>query len=375
MYYNLEKLIAVNNAFDFNETNDTLFVEAMKENYRHHLTREPYLKYSSDKNNVSPDDINTLADIYKIPPLFVGTMKINSFASVPPEEIALTLTSSGTKGQKTQILLDADSLRRIEILAENTFISLGYKKEKPVHYIIMAYDRKNAKDVGTSWSDEQMLKFAEAKSIHWAIDYNEATKEFHFDINRIAKLFIELATDAPVRLLGFPAFIYQMVEEVTKIKPDLAVDPESFVLAGGGWKNHLGVVMTHQSFAEYLYQKIALPKENIRDVYGMVEHGVPYGSCSEGVHHCPIYARIAAVDPLTLEHKNYGEEGLLALYTPYNTALSNLAILSTDIVTIKNNCKCGIKGDYIASIRRGGITKHRGCAIAAQEILDKSNKK
>ncbi|NLA63181.1 MAG: hypothetical protein GX857_08190 [Bacteroidales bacterium] len=45
--------------------------------------------------------------------------------------------------------------------------------------------------------------------------------------------------------------------------------------------------------------------------------------------------------------------------------------MATDLAVVKENCPCGLEGDYVASIRRGGISKHRGCAIAAQELLDK----
>jgi hypothetical protein len=52
-------------------------------------------------------------------------------------------------------------------------------------------------------------------------------------------------------------------------------------------------------------------------------------------------------------------------------AQPNLSVLATDLAVVKENCSCGIQGKYIASIRRGGISKNRGCAIAAQELLDK----
>ena len=88
----------------------------------------------------------------------------------------------------------------------------------------------------------------------------------------------------------------------------------------------------------------------------------------------PIYGRLQVVDPLTMKGKPLGEEGLLKLLTPYNTTQPNLAVLSTDLVTLGDNCPCGVKGPYIASIRRGGKVKHKGCAIAAQEILNAAQK-
>jgi hypothetical protein len=103
----------------------------------------------------------------------------------------------------------------------------------------------------------------------------------------------------------------------------------------------------------------------------MAEHGVPYGACSQGHHHVPACSRLAVVDPLTLKPLGLGREGLLLLLSPWNSALPNQAILSTDVAVLEENCPCGLAGTYIASVRRGGTHKHKGCAIAAQEILDR----
>ncbi len=375
MFESINEMSNLKESFLYNGYTEELFLNAMRENYLYHHEKQEYLRFLSSEKKLKIEDINKIRDLEFLPHLFAGTMKAQKFCSIPEEEIKLTLTSSGTKGQKTQNFFNGDSLRRLETIADNAFAQLGYRGKEPVNYIVMAYDRKNAADIGTSWSDEQMLKLAEAKSVKWALEYDKKIGDFYFDTVKIAKYFIEKSLDGPIRLLGFPAFMFQMIEKALELKPDIKVDKNSFVLAGGGWKNHLGKTMSHWSFANYLEEKIGLPAENVRDVFGMAEHGIPYGSCKKGVHHCPNNARIVSVDPMSLEELEYGEEGLLKLYTPYNTALANPVVLSTDLVVIKKDCSCGIKGDYISSIRRGGISKHKGCAISALDILQNSREK
>ena len=85
----------------------------------------------------------------------------------------------------------------------------------------------------------------------------------------------------------------------------------------------------------------------------------------------PVYSRILIRDPLTLKVLPDGQEGLMNLITPYNLAQPNLSVLATDLAVIKDDCPCGKKGKYIASVRRGGISKNRGCAIAALDLLNK----
>lgn len=367
----IEELCNRKDSFNFCEDTEKLFIDAMIENYQFQIEKQPYLKFLAEKEQFDIHSVKTIKDLYSLPSLFVGTMKLNGFCNFKEEELAMTLTSSGTNGEKTQCFFDKGSLERLETLAFNNFNSIGFNSDVPAHYFLLSYDIKKAKDVGTSWSDEQILKLAPSLSVNWMIEWDEEKREFGFDSEKWAKKFIELSKEAPVRLLGFPAFMYKMVEDIKKLCGEIKVHKDSFIIAGGGWKNHLGKTMSLKEFMLYMEKNIGILPENIRDTYGMAEHGVPYSSCKEGHLHAPIYSRIIVRDPITMENKGYAQEGLLQLLTPYNIAQLNLSVLSTDVAVLGKDCPCGIKGDYIKSIRRGGMTKHKGCAIAAQELLNK----
>lgn len=370
----IEKLCNETKAFVFSDENDQLFFEAVKENYLFQFNNQPYIRFLSERSGFHPELMKKYDDIFRIPPLFVGTMKLHGFKSINDNEITMTLTSSGTAGQKTQTFFDAPSLERLEKLSGFVFKEIGMVSQNPVHYFVFNYDRGIASAVGTAWSAEQKTKLAPAITTYWTIEWNEQKGEFDFDIEKWVRKIIELPSKDTVRFVGFPAFIFKFVQELIKVKPGFRVHPDSFVIAGGGWKNHTGETMTHNDFAYYLEKNIGLPAENVRDTYGMAEHGIPYAACKKGFHHVPVYGRLLVRDPLNLRIKPPGEEGLLNLITPFNTAQSNQSVLSTDLCILKENCTCGMPGLFISSIRRGGIRKHKGCAIAAQEILNKSKK-
>lgn len=371
-FTHIDQLCDEKAAFSFSKENDDLFLHAMRENYEFQYQVQPYLRFLADRAGFGPEKLISYPEVFNIPPLFVGTMKIHGFRSVDEKEIGMTLTSSGTAGQKTQSFFDVASLKRLENLSSHVFKAMGMTSEVAAHYFVFNYDRSKATDSGTAWSAEQKTKMAPVKSMHWTILWNEATQEFDFDTEKWVRLFLEVPSTEPVRLVGFPAFIFSFVNEVVKMKPDFKVHPDSFVIAGGGWKNHSGEPMTQKSFAQYLEQKIGLPAENVRDTYGMAEHGIPYAACKKGYHHVPIYGRLLIRDPLRSQILPPGKEGLLQLLTPFNTAQANLSVLSTDLCILKEQCECGLPGLYIASIRRGGLRKHKGCAIAAQEILNRT---
>lgn len=367
----VDALCFLKEAFVSSPEGEALFAEALFENYRYQYERHPFLRFLAARSSFSPERETAMEDAFGIPPLFVGTLKLHRFCSVPDEEIALTLTSSGTSGQKTQLLLDAPSLARLESLSRSIFRGLGFESAEPVHYLLFGYEREHAGAVGTSWSTEQKMACAPAKSSSWLIRWNDATEQFDFDAVAAARRIAELADDAPLRFLGFPAFMYRAVEELRGIAPNLRVDPRSFVIAGGGWKNHAGTPLSHGEFSRFLEESLGLPRENVRDVFGMAEHGIPYGACRFGHHHVPVFGRLSVRDPRTLDPLPAGSEGLLHLLTPYNTSQPNCSVLATDVARLEENCPCGLPGMYIASVRRGGTSKHKGCAIAAQEILDR----
>lgn len=370
IYKNIQAVSSLQ-PFVFDGSKDSLFVEAMKENYAFQLLKHPYLAYEANKRQIKLDDINKIEDLYNIPPMFVDLMKYYDFCSYDKQDIALTLTSSGTKGQKTKSYFDQESLNRLTTMAFSVFLDMGYASSTPVHYFIFSYDISKASGIGTSWSDEQMLSLAPKKSEYWMINWDNKKKGYVFDDEKWARTFIEHSQEGPIRLLGFPAYMYQLVETIKKVHGKIIVHPKSFILAGGGWKNHLGKSMTLKAFRAYMEDNIGLPPHQIGDTFGLSEHGIPYCSCPYGHYHVPQYSRVRVCDPVTLATLPLGEEGALHLLTPYNTAQPNLSLLTTDMVRLGEDCPCQREGVYIKDIRRGGKHKHKGCAIAAQEILNK----
>ena len=366
----IEKLCELDKPYSNNIEREQLFLEAIKENYVFQSEKQPYIKYLAKQRGFSIDMLKSIDDLSKIPPLFVGIMKINTFCNFEMKDIEMVLTSSGTKGQKTQAFFDSKSLARLTDMASSCFKDSGWTSDVPAHIFVMGYDIREEKNLGTSWSNNQLLSLVPGKSVNWTILKNDKG-EFEFDYKYWAKKIVELGADAPIRLTGFPAFMCQLAYEVAKIKPGFKAKEGSFITAGGGWKNHKGVQLTHKDFAVLMEENLGISASSIRDTFGMAEHGVPFCSCSAGNYHIPIYSRILIRDPLSLKVLPDGEEGLMNLITPYNLAQPNISVLATDLAVIKENCSCGIQGKYIASIRRGGISKNRGCAIAAQELLDR----
>jgi phenylacetate-coenzyme A ligase PaaK-like adenylate-forming protein len=365
----LTGLFAVASAFDHTPGHDELFAAAMRESVAWHRRRCPefdaFLRVKGYQGGpqAQPEDI---------PPLFVTIFKEHRLISIPPDDVKLELTSSGTGGRKSAIVLDARSLRRILRIVDHMFGALGLvQREERVNYLCFSYDPKIAKNVGTAFSDKVLTGLTRRKSVFYAIRWNEASQNFEFDLEATAKKLVAFARQGgPVRILGFPAYLWQVCDWLEARGITLDLGPRSFLITGGGWKVHRDKEVTKDIFKARVGQVLGVPPENLRDSYGMVEHGIPYTDCERGELHVPIYARARALDPETLQPMPAGVPGLLHLMTPYLSSYPSISLLSTDLATVQTGCACGRPGHFIRILGRAGVAKHKGCAITALEYLD-----
>ncbi|NLI80000.1 MAG: acyl-protein synthetase [Candidatus Riflebacteria bacterium] len=363
------RLFATSQAFGHSPATDRLFDEAMGEALRWHQQRCPEFRgflarhgFTGKRLPVTPEEI---------PPLFVTIFKEHRLVSIPDERIRIELTSSGTGGQRSAIVLDHRSYRRILQIVDHIFDSLGLMaRDEAVNYLCFTYDPRVAKNVGTAFSDKILTGLTRRRRVFYAIRWDEAKGEFAFDLAAtVARLQRFARRPDPVRILGFPAHLWQVCDALERAGVRLQLGPRSFIITGGGWKVHKDQEVTKDVFRERVCRVLGLPRENLRDTFGMVEHGIPYVDCERGRLHVPIYARVRVVDPETLAPLPVGSRGLLHLMTPYLSSYPSISLLSTDLAVVEPGCPCGRPGDTIRILGRAGLAKHKGCAITALELL------
>lgn len=363
------ELFEISDAFAYSSNIESLFNRAMAEALLWHQEKCPgfseFLKYK--KFNYSAKNF----DATKIPPIFVTVFKENRLTSIADDEIKIELTSSGTGGQKSAIVLDNRSYKRILKIVDNIFSSLGMmNRSEQVNYLCFTYDPKIAKNVGTAFSDKILTGLTLRKQVFYSIKWNKAVSAFEFDLDSTVNKLISFAEcPEPVRILGFPAYLWQVCEALKQKKMKLNLGKRSFVITGGGWKIHKDQEVTKDLFKDRVCSTLGIPAENIRDSYGMVEHGIPYVDCEKGRLHVPIYAKARVVDPETLDELAEGETGLLHLMTPYLSSYPSISLLTTDKAQIHSGCPCKRPGSTIEILGRAGLSKHKGCAITALDLL------
>ncbi|MBW7877343.1 MAG: hypothetical protein H3C47_15300 [Candidatus Cloacimonetes bacterium] len=353
------------NPFDFSPEARQKFIQSFKSTASWHISKCPEIRLFWELNKISPDQIHTESDLLNVPPVLVTIFKEWDLACVPREDIVLTLGSSGTGGQRSLQHLDQVSLNHVKSLAYKVHDSLGITSSNKFNYLCFTYDPQIAKDLGTAFTDELLTSFTGINDVFYALRPHPVSGEWFFDRELCQKMIWQFyESGIPTRILGFPAFLLDLLKNCNKLPP---LGESSWVQTGGGYKNHAGEVLTKQDFRDLVYQKLKIPPQNIRDLFGMVEHGIPYVEDELGQMRIPNLARVMARDSKDLSPLPDGEPGLLHFLCSYNLSYPASSILSTDLGVVLPDPDG--RGKILQILGRAGVSKAKGCAIQAQELL------
>src|SRR3954447_12409857 len=368
----LDALFALPDALAGGPEVDAAFLAAMQEVFAHHYAASDVYRGVCDLSGLTPADLRAFDDLPRVPWLLVDVFKRYDLLSVPREDLAITFTSSGTSGQKSHVSIDQASWDRQTAMRRNIMASLGLISPDPANYLCFSYDEQTGGQRGAAYTHTIYTTFAPAHEIHWAIHAGPGG-EPAFDAQECSTTLRQYARQPyPLRITGFPAFAWHTLEALKENGPPLHFDTASLVIHGGGWKTAQGESVPPDVYAATVNEWLGIPPSRVRDVYGFVEHGVPYITCESGNFHVPIYARAYTREPGTERLLPEGEAGLLQVLSPYNWAQPGLSILATDYARVARGCPCGRQTPYLVLLGRAGVRKHQGCALTASELLMKT---
>jgi phenylacetate-coenzyme A ligase PaaK-like adenylate-forming protein len=362
-----EKLLQ-SHPFDFSDAAREIFLDSFRENALHHYTHHEFTRKLWDRFGFHPSDLKSENDLTKVPGTMVHLFKEHELCSVPKDELVLVLKSSGTGGQKSQQFLNQKSLDNVKSLALSIHRSLGMASEKKYNYLCFTYDPAVANDLGTAFTDELLTNFTAKNEVYYAIQWNKTKQDFVLNEEGVVETLNRFAaSEFSTRILGFPAILYEVIEK-HQIKLNLGED--SWLQTGGGWKGKANKEIPKKDFRQFIYEHLGIPEKNQRDLFGMVEHGIPYVDCEKGNLHIPNYARVYVRSPHDLGLRERGERGLLHFLCTYNFSYPAPSLLTTDYGKI-GSCDCSLGGETLILEGRAGISKHKGCALKALELLEK----
>ncbi|ENL4830108.1 acyl-protein synthase, partial [Salmonella enterica subsp. enterica serovar Teko] len=321
-------------------------------------------------HRINPDNPQ-LGSWGDLPPIFANYFKRHLLLSSTGQD-ALELTSSGTSGQKSRMRFDARSIQAAQGMVDHIFRHYEWDTpDAPCNYLLLSYEPLETITLGTAYTDQFLCKYAPVKKVAYALRNTGKDHEFDpFGVIQALQAFAQ--DDAPVRIFGFPAFMWFVLERMRDMNlPPLTLPPGSLTFFGGGWKAHTDKEIPKAMLYARLGEQLGLPDERCRDGYGSVEHCVPYVECAHHHFHIPVYARAWIRDTSTFEIKGYGKRGFLQFVSPYITSSPVHSVVMSDLAILHraHECGCGVQTDWFELLGRASQHQGRSCALAASELI------
>ncbi|MBF0300199.1 MAG: acyl-protein synthase [Oligoflexia bacterium] len=367
---------------------ETLFIKAMVENLNYHLLNEKsgfiknlFLSKNFlaekilDNNNNNSGNRNGISTI---PFILANFFKRHKLLSIDENKVFLHLTSSGTTGEKSQVFFDEWSISIAQKMVDRIFKYYNFISEEKTNYLLYTYEPEGAANIGTAYTDNFLCKYAPIENVFYALKYvgtNEENKssKHKFDVFGTIRTLKEYEqAGLPVRIFGFPSFLYFTLKRMQELKyPALKLNKNSMTFLGGGWKGHQDQAISKDELYALIEKMLGIPNERLRDGFGSAEHCIPYVECPKHQLHVPIWSRVIIRDIKTLKPLPYGETGFLQLISPYITSMPAMSVLMSDLASLHagESCCCGLKTPYFIHRGRAQVSKSMSCAIAASELL------
>ena len=345
--------------------------------------------------------ITKLRSPHELPFLPTVYLKRHRLLAVPEREIRIMAASSGTSGNKSLIGFDLISLWR----GMGMVLALGRRHRlfslMPSHYVILGYEYSRHERMAVMKTAYAQTWFAPALSRTYALAYSLSGKrglsrrgKKHFQkecgegygdgytiqgergvytlrLSSVCRRLIRLSRQKfPVRILGFPFYVWKLLEGMQKEGIRLKLPKGSLVAFGGGWKQHVSEEVDKETMYRLVNEVLGIPKERCLEFFGAVEHPVLYCSCPNHHFHVPVYSRVIIRDAETYEPVQNGTPGLVNLVTPAMNSMPVLSIVTDDLGILHDGseCGCGIRTPYLEILGRVGVDGITTCAAAAGDI-------
>ncbi len=356
-------------------SNDHDFINAMRDIVRWHEERCDWYKQFLQQHHIVSASLLTLDDIINIPPVHANFFKYHQVTSVPQNNIVAHLTSSGTTGQKSQMFFDAFTMESARRMVDDCMAARGTISPYPANYLVNAYEPYPGFKVGTSNTNQYLMRYATPSKTFWTLRAIGDGKH-EFDIfGALAALQSYAQSDIPARIIGFPAFLHFIIERMQQMQlAPIKLPYDSWVIFGGGWKGHADKAISRVELANNIQHWLGIHPDHIVETFGAVEHCIPYVGCTHQHLHVPVWSKVVIRDVKTLQAIGYEKSGFLSFISPYITSVPAHSVVMGDLAILHppGSCDCGNTSAWFEVLGRAGTSTNKSCAAAASELLSKS---
>ena len=351
-------------------TTQEKFLDAVKKNIERQMEGSDRYRDILMSLPFVPDELKTIDDIGKIPPIPTLFFKRNEIFSVDEKKLKIKATSSGTTGSRSVVGFDLKTLYYGIRMALKAFRHYGILSPRKVNYILLGYEPSDTDKRGAV----KTAAYTTRMTRRGKIDYFLRSRDGSFvnNIEGLIKTLDEYShSSRPVRFVGFPGFLNELADELIRRNRSYVFDKRSMVLLGGGWKGLSGSRISSDELANKVNRCFGIREDRIVEFFSAVEHPVAYVKCRCGHFHMPVCSMVIARDKRTLEPLGDGKEGILNFITPLVDSMPLISVLTDDIGTVcyGKKCDCGNEAPYFTLSGRADIGDIVTCSNEAVNEL------
>ena len=351
---------------------DALFTDAARECAAYHAAHCPAYRALLDAARFSPDDLDAIGDLARIPAIPTAFLKTHRLRTMPTDRLhtPIRATSSGTGGRASEIGLDWGAcfcgLSMIaKIAAPRSLLS-----PRPCHYVVFGYMPRRENAMAAAKTAYGYTFLAPALDRTFALRWENG--RYVPDLDSVIRAIVRhAASPHPTRFIGFPAYTYFTLKKMDERGIRVRLPRGSSIMLGGGWKQFWREAVDKTGLYALAERVLGIPEEAIAESYGAAEHPILYCDCRNHRFHVPVYSRVLIRDVKTLEPLPMGYPGLVNLISPLIRATPLLSVLTDDLGILHpgEDCGCGITSPTLELLGRAGMEEIRTCAAGAEEIL------
>lgn len=314
----IEELLSLDGPFDFSPRADRLFFEAMRQSFLHHYDNCSVYRKICYLDGLTPEHFLGRQDIFLIPHMFAPVLKKQVPASISVDEAETFLQLSAPPGESAAAPFDDGTLKGIRQIAEGMVRGSGIAPQGSCTATILPEPHGPVRHIGTHL-DALLKEILE----EGAAPGNPGPP------GGIARSCFIGTVDA--LRSGPPAGEGCGSLLLVKVSGEGAMDASTAPLEG-----------EEESFVD----RPAATGENIRKILYVFGQGIPFVQCREGGFPVPVYCRVGARDPETMEMLPGGERGLLHFYAPHVRSFPAISLLTTLAGSVHQECACGLAAPH-----------------------------
>lgn len=296
-------------------------------------------------------------ELSELPFLPVRLFKDFELRSVPLDKIVKTMTSSGTSGQRvSKIFLDKENALNQQRTLVKIVESITGSSRMPMIII----------DCPSVLKDRAMFSARGAGILGFSIfgrkNIYALDDEMNLQVEKIAE-FLNENQGKKIFMFGFTFMVWRYFFEILRdknVKFDLS---NAVLIHGGGWKKIQEQSLSPEEFRQTLKSICGITE--VYNYYGMVEQtGSVFVECEHGHKHCSIFSEIITRRAEDFSVCDFGESGIIELFSVLPTSYPGHIILTEDEGRIlgEDDCPCGRKGKYFEILGRIKQAEVRGCS-------------